>query len=219
MMKKLSLTAAFIGAALSATSAQALSVWFNGGAAATNLGTTTIFEDFEDETAGTPTEGAIEIFNSSISGITARPAFGSTGNYLGVQANNTSSLSFTLPGVQVLSFVIGSLDWYNEVVLNFKSGGSRTLTGLEIITGNLADSGLPANGNQTSAATNGRVFYDMGGSDWITGVSLRSIGSNAFEVDNFSTAVPEPATWGMMILAAGMAGAALRRRRTQDAMA
>ncbi len=42
--------------------------------------------------------------------------------------------------------------------------------------------------------------------------------SGSFTLDSKS-AVPEPATWGMMIAGAGMAGAALRRRRTSKKVA
>lgn len=216
MLKNLSLTLALAGAALiSAAPARALSVQFNGGSS--SLQGTTIFQDFDSAPLGV-FGGGNGVFAASISGVAARPAFDSTGNFLGVQAGNTSSITLGIPNVQVLSFVIGSLDGYNTVVLNFLSGPSRILSGLEIITGNPADSGLPGTGNQTATTTNGRVFYDTQGLDSIVSFSLSST-SNAFEIDNVSTAVPEPATWGMMILAAGMAGTALRRRRNRGAMA
>jgi hypothetical protein len=53
-------------------------------------------------------------------------------------------------------------------------------------------------------------------------VSVRSWqdapGGNDFAIDNISiTAVPEPTTWGLMILGFGAAGSALRRRRTLTA--
>ncbi|KAB7648044.1 PEP-CTERM sorting domain-containing protein [Polymorphobacter fuscus] len=120
--------------------------------------------------------------------------------------------------MQVLSFVIGSLDTYNQVILHFASGGSMQLDGYQIVGQgpNFLDG---ISGDQLIAATNGRVFFDTQGLDTITGFELRSLGANAFEIDNISIAAPEPATWGMMILAAGMAGVALRRRRTRPAMA
>lgn len=46
-----------------------------------------------------------------------------------------------------------------------------------------------------------------------------SAGSNSFEVDNIAVAVPEPATWGMMILGFGLMGAAMRRRSTKISFA
>ncbi|AYJ88032.1 PEP-CTERM sorting domain-containing protein [Sphingomonas paeninsulae] len=41
----------------------------------------------------------------------------------------------------------------------------------------------------------------------------------AFEIDNLVTAAPEPATWGMMILGFGLAGAQLRSRRRSAKLA
>ena len=35
----------------------------------------------------------------------------------------------------------------------------------------------------------------------------------AFEIDEVAAAVPEPATWAIMLLGFGMIGSALRRRR------
>ena len=51
-------------------------------------------------------------------------------------------------------------------------------------------------------------------------VTLQSIGQNAFESDGWAvSAVPEPATWAMMITGFGLAGVAIRRRRTTFAVA
>lgn len=213
MLKKLPFIIAFASVALGASSAQALSITYNAGAAATNLGGTSIFENFDALTPGTPYGGGNAIFANSVSGFAARPAFGSTGNFLAVQANNTSSVTIAVPKVQVLSFVIGSLDTYNRVVLKFLTGPDVILDGAGIIAGAIA------NGNQVLPQTNGRVFYDTQGLNSIVGFQLTSFGRNAFEIDNVSIAVPEPATWGMMILTAGIAGTALRRRRNRSAMA
>lgn len=221
MLKKLSLTVALLGAALSASSAQALSVYFipGGGSTAADLNGTTIFENFESYALGATSYNGASVQAPPSNGTGAVPAFGSSGQFLSVR-NGQSTTSVTIPvsPAQVLSFIIGSLDGFNEVTLTFLSGPAITYRGLAIITGNPADNGLPGNGSQTSTATNGRVFYDTQGTNTLTAFSFRS-GGNAFEIDNISAAVPEPATWGMMILAAGMAGAALRRRRNVDAVA
>ncbi|NJC08766.1 hypothetical protein GGQ62_001764 [Polymorphobacter fuscus] len=186
---------------------------------------TTLFEDFESYAVGASYGGGAQVFAPpSTPGFAAVPAFGSSDNYLGVQnnlnpaGNVVSSATIGIPGMQVLSFVIGSLDTYNQVILHFASGGSMQLDGYQIVGQgpNFLDG---ISGDQLIAATNGRVFFDTQGLDTITGFELRSLGANAFEIDNISIAAPEPATWGMMILAAGMAGVALRRRRTRPAMA
>lgn len=52
-----------------------------------------------------------------------------------------------------------------------------------------------------------------------TGVYQYAVGGNAVTLsigEAVSTAVPEPATWAMMMSGLGLAGAALRRRRTTD---
>jgi PEP-CTERM motif len=226
MLKQMSIIMVFAGTALASAPANALtidqlSIDFIPGDQLQSLRGTVIVEDFEDEIPGQPYGGGLAIFADTVAGQAARPAFGlSTGNFLAVQANQSSAISTTpadpafsvsilIPKTQVLSFVIGSLDSYNQVILRFLSGAVLTLDGNEIVT----PFGTPANGNQTSAATNGRVFYDTLGLDSIIGATFTSNGLNAFEIDNISVAAPEPATWGMMFLAAGMAGAALRRRR------
>lgn len=220
MLKKVSLTVAFAGAMLGATAANAslsLSIDFVPGAAmqVDNYRGGQLVEDFEDETPGAAYGGGLAIFANSVPGQAARPAFHSTGNFLAVQANNTSSVTITVPQTQMLSFIIGSLDTYNQLILYFLNSDPITLDGSQIIAPFLTQ----ANGNQVSPNTNGRVFYDTLGTDSIVGFELTSFGSNAFEIDNVVVAAPEPATWGMMILAAGMAGAALRRRRNHNAMA
>jgi PEP-CTERM motif len=214
MLKRMPIILAIAGATLAgAAPANALSlvIDFIPGDQPQSLRGLAIVEDFEDETPGAPYGGGLAIFANSVAGQAARPAFGlSTGNFLAVQAGQTSSITITVPQTQALSFVIGSLDSYNRVVLNFLSGASVLLDGAAIVS----PFGSPANGNQTAAATNGRVFYDTLGTDSITSFTLSSIGLNAFEIDDIAVAAPEPATWGMMLLATGMAGAVLRRRRT-----
>lgn len=214
MLKKLPIMIAFASAALAGAapaSALTLSIDFIPGDQTQSLRGLAIVEDFEDEEPGTSYGGGFAIFADTIPNQAARPAFGlSTGNFLAVQADQTSSITINVPLTQALSFVIGSLDSYNRVVLNFLSGAQLILNGAEIVS----PFGSPANGNQTEASTNGRVFYDTLGTDSITSFTLSSIGINAFEIDDIAVAAPEPATWGMMILAAGMAGTALRRRRT-----
>ncbi|GGI67669.1 hypothetical protein GCM10007973_01060 [Polymorphobacter multimanifer] len=220
MLKKLPLAIAVTGMALvSAAPASALGVLWKPGVLATGLMNTAIIEDFEGLDPGDPYGGGFAIYGDSAPGFAARPAFGSTGNFLAVQRDNTSSITIAVPQTQVLSFVIGSLDSYNKVVLNFLNGTSRELNGLEIITGLAADSGASGSGDQSSPDTNGRVFYDTLGLTSIVSFTLTSIGQNAFEVDNISVAAPEPGTWGMMILTAGIAGASLRRRRHRAALA
>ena len=110
-------------------------------------------------------------------------------------------------GVRQLGMDYGSADSYNTFVLYLSNGLTETYTG------GAAISDL-ANGNQTSPVTNGRLTFRESPGLYITAIELRSTGQ-ALEVDNFGViaAVPEPATWGMMLLGFGVMGVSLRRRR------
>ena len=193
---------------------------------------TAIFENFDGTpgpfttrtVAGVGTEtstGAVSIFSgsTSISGTAVNPDTGPD-NYLaigGAGAAGTFRVDFSTP-MQYFSFAFGSLDNYNTLTLNF-TDGSIFLSGLGITTGNTA--------NNTAAGTapasfpgnvSGRLnIYGNGGSS-LTSVVFGS-SQAAFEIDQLAAATPEPATWGMMILGFGMAGAALRVRRRKASIA
>lgn len=71
-----------------------------------------------------------------------------------------------------------------------------------------------ANGNQDLPTTNQRVtFSNTPDEAPIGGVRFLTTG-NPLEVDNvvFSSAVPEPATWAMMLMGFGAVGYSMRRR-------
>lgn len=124
-------------------------------------------------------------------------------NYASVQGAQSST--YTMLGGQTLrsfSFYMGSPDTYNRMTFNFLGGGSQTLSGTEIWDG------PNFNGDRTKGF---RVYYDFGG-DRVTSIKFES-DQNAFEFDGLAGAVPEPATWTMMIMGFGAAGAMLRSRR------
>ena len=100
----------------------------------------------------------------------------------------------------------GSIDDYNA--LDFYSGG--TLLGT--ITG--SDASVMPWGDRTAATTNRRVSF---ASDTPFDRLVFRTGQNAFEVDSLSfsgavAAVPEPASWGLMILGFGAVGWSMRRQ-------
>jgi hypothetical protein len=178
------------------------------------------------------------VYTSNISGQAARP-FAQTatnagtplsaGNYASVRLGGRFVINFSdyfIKPVQVFSFALGSVDGRNaqgqapnpqgtngpfktsgnKVTLYLVDGTTAVFTGSELTNG-------AADGNQSSGSTNGRVTFDtrgMGGG--ILGAKFEST-VNAFEFDDFAGAVPEPATWGMMILGFGLAGFGLRRGR------
>lgn len=125
-------------------------------------------------------------------------------------ANAASPATITAAqGYRTVSFLWGSMDAYNTLTLLDRTGAAiASYTGLDVWP--------PANGNQGAAATNRRVtFTTDGATSPIFGLRFAST-QPAFEVDNIAfanvAAVPEPATWGMMIAGFGLMGGVLRRR-------
>jgi len=129
-----------------------------------------------------------------------------TSKYLYVSSALGNGIAqLTTPNLKSVSFYWGSVDTYNRVDV-LGAGGATLFT--------LAGSALPvANGNQFIASTNRRVSFDAGLGEVITGLRFRSTGV-AFELDSISgTAVPEPASWALMIAGFTMVGFAMRRRQ------
>ena len=127
------------------------------------------------------------------------------GNYLSVLGNGSATITFdTL--MRSISFNWGSLDTYTTLTIHW-SGGN------EVVIPN------PGDGNQVLPGTNGLFFAKVGAGESISGLTFAS-SQNSFEIDDISgSAVPEPATWAMMITGFGLAGAAIRRRRNTLAIA
>ena len=201
-----------IGALLAAGAATALpaatTVSYTPGASALGAGQT-VFQNFDALAPGTSLGTNASVFAASESGIAARPAFNSTGNFaavLGTPTNGSYTVNFA--PTASFSFVIGSVDTYNSLTLLYQGGGSQLYTGGQIIN----DLFFPS-GNQISGETNGRVKYTSSGPK-IIGATFGST-ANSFEFDNLATgAVPEPAAWAMMLGGFGFAGVAMRRRRS-----
>ncbi|MBB3348836.1 PEPxxWA-CTERM sorting domain-containing protein [Sphingomonas sp. BK069] len=196
---------------LSATPAMAAPIIdFTGGFGGPVAGTT-VFQTFDSLKAGSSIGTFANVYDVN-SDKGARPAFGSTGNFAAVLGGGTYSVSFG--PTDVFAFVLGSLDRYNQLTLKFADSTSRVYNGGEIVGGESY-----AAGNQAAASSNGTVSYTVNGGPAIIGAVFKS-DTNSFEFDNLATggpAVPEPATWGMMILGFGAIGAAMRRRRERNA--
>ena len=152
--------------------------------------------------------GDYKIETAPGTGISAAPAGTLAGeHYLTVpdsQANGSATLKLG-GSYKYVSFYWGSIDDYNTLELLDAAGNT-----LYSVTG----SGLPAptaaNGNQSAPASNRRVNFF---SDSVDIAQLRLSSSNyAFEIDTIAAAVPEPATWAMMIGGLGLVGFAARRR-------
>lgn len=163
--------------------------------------------DFE---SAAPVSGGL-VTTGSVDTVRAQP-FGSTGNYWTVGPTDGSPGIMNLAGfgdIFNISFLWGSVDTYNFI--DFLDGDGNviaTFTGSDIFN--------PANGSQTDPNLNPVVRFDVTGDHVasLTSLRLRST-TNAFETDNFAiNAVPEPATWAMMLLGFGAIGFGMRRRRS-----
>ena len=136
--------------------------------------------------------------------------FGASDNnvFMYVLSSSSATISSVANAFRNISLYLGSIDAGNKIEV-LGNGGSvlRTYTGSE-----LSDPAA-ANGNQTSAQTNRLVTFNATGNEQLTGLRFTST-VNSLEFDNvrFTAAVPEPATWAMMILGFGVVGYAMRRR-------
>lgn len=168
--------------------------------------------------AGTPslTGGSVV---SGTTGNHAQPV-GSTGGYYAVGPSDGNPGTINLSGwgdIFNISLIWGSVDTYNT--LEFLDGSNNILA--SFVGNNIW---IPANGNQSDPHTNPVVTFLLDGADVAAFSSLRLTSTtNAFEIDNLAinsptpgtnSAVPEPATWAMMLLGFGAAGFSMRRRRS-----
>ena len=115
-----------------------------------------------------------------------------------------ATLNFTTP-TNYLSFLWGSPDTYNRLTVT---------TNMGVQTFTTSSLGFPvSNGNQSFSQY---VQFAASAGETITSVAFSNNPSvNAFETANFSigSAVPEPATWAMMLVGFGAVGYSMRRRK------
>jgi hypothetical protein len=112
----------------------------------------------------------------------------------------------SLKGLTSFSFYMGSPDEYNGMSFTFYGAGAPiTLTGNQIWGGS-----PPGAGVQTVGYT---VTYTFA-PDPVHTIQFTSTG-NSFEFDKLygTQAVPEPASWALMIVGFGMAGGMMRAKR------
>ncbi|WP_414902611.1 PEPxxWA-CTERM sorting domain-containing protein [Sphingomonas flavalba] len=176
------------------------------------LGQTLLYDfDGASPTAGNLT-GNYTIFAAPGTGESAAPAGTPAGeHYLSVPnpEQNGSADILLGGGYFSASFYWGSIDGYNTVEVLGANGN---------VIGTWTGSALPtptnANGNQSDFTSNMRVNFTADGGDYITGFRLHSNGF-AFETDTYAVgaAVPEPATWAMLLGGFGLIGGAMRRSR------
>jgi len=125
--------------------------------------------------------------------------------YLAVYGGGTGNINFTGAGdVRSFSFDYSTVDTYNTLTIHYTSGADTVYTGTQILNG------LP------TGVTSGSITVN-GDGRLITGLTLGTT-ENAFEVDNLAVssgiaAVPEPASWALMLGGFGLVGGAMRSRK------
>lgn len=135
----------------------------------------------------------------------AEPAASDGSRYLAILGNGSSTLQSSA-SYDSVSFYIGSIDAYNRVDLLSTTGAV-----IQSFAGSLF--GGSTDGDQDWPFNNRRVTITRAiGDAAIGGIRFASTGNSA-EVDNVVFAVPEPATWGMILVGFGMIGGATRYRR------
>lgn len=184
----------------------------------------TLVVDFDNAPAAgyAITGGEIHI-TPLVPGIAAPPV-GDTTYYLSVLGGTSATL--TTPLLSSLSVYLGSLDTYNTITFEGPNGFSQSFTGSQLV----APMGPPPNadGNQFADYTNRRFNFVFDPETPVNKVIFASTG-NSFEFDNIGAAalqsvidqgaVPEPATWAMMLTGFFGLGAALRGSRRRAALA
>lgn len=99
---------------------------------------------------------------------------------------------------------------------------------LDYVRGNLSFTAVDASGSVTRTLTNATTSSFLGfvSTTGVTSLTVKSVGSGKWPTANdlvlggsAAAAVPEPATWAMLLLGMGLVGATMRRRRAVPAAA
>lgn len=206
MTGKFTATCVAIAVGLTASAANAATTMSFSVGGASPSGGFTVVDPFTT-LLGLVTTGTVQIKTPPSDSSGAPPANSSPAgtSYLSVLTGGFATYTFASP-VTGFQFDWGSVDTYNTLTM---TGSFGTMT---VIPGTTPNPSFPStNGNQ--GFTGSGLFTALGNGDTFTSITFGS-SANSFEVDNLATtsAVPETATWAMMLAGFGIIGFGLRRR-------
>ena len=217
MKLRLLALAATAATALVASSANAAIVFAFIPGGASPAGAYTVVDTFDTADGLTGSNFQIKVPPADGNGAPPANSIPAGTAYLSVLGGGSATYAFA-GAVSAFEFDWGSVDSYNTLTINSTGADPIVVPGLSFPNA--------ANGNQVDPGTNGLFRVTGTEGEKFTSVTFSS-SSNSFEVDNLATnvgvnpngGVPEPASWALMILGFGGAGAALRgqRRRTASA--
>lgn len=182
----------------------------------------------------TPSPGAVQpsenvLTNTSATGTTVMGTTNQTSTMVSVNSLNGETLSTTSSNGQArFSPTDGSLDTARIFLTN---GGTFTSAEFNLFNALSGTSSVTITVNGTTGATrtfdlsNGENFFGFQatGGDTISSISFDTNGSGVADLrqvrlGGITGAVPEPATWAMMLLGFGAIGFASRRQRKLQAL-
>lgn len=211
MKLRLLALAATAATALVASSANAAIVFTFIPGGASPAGGFTVIDTFDTADGLTGSNFQIKVPPADGEGAPPANSIPSGTAYLSVLGGGSATYTFA-GDVMAFEFDWGSVDSYNTLTINSTGADPIIVPGLSFANA--------ANGNQVDAGTNGLFRVTGTAGEHFNSITFSSTG-NSFEVDNLavSAGVPEPASWALMILGFGGAGAALRSQRRRSAAA
>jgi hypothetical protein len=210
MKLRLLALAAAAATALVASSANAAIVFTFIPGGASPAGGFTVVDTFDTADGLTGSNFQIKVPPADGNGAPPANSIPSGTPYLSVLGGGSATYAFA-GEVSAFEFDWGSVDSYNTLTINSTGADPIIVPGLSFPNA--------ANGNQVDPGTNGLFRVAGTAGEHFTSVTFSS-SQNSFEVDNLAVAgVPEPASWALMILGFGGAGAVLRGQRRRQAAA
>ena len=178
------------------------------------LGLTTNFVTTFGDSGTTATIDTVRINDANQYG-----AAGGTGHYAGINSGSSTTISLTGAPVDVFGLWVSALDRGNSIAIY---NGATLLFSASLYTLPLGPGNYSGNPDAPFAGQNTGeryAFFNFAvGQAFDRIVLSEAQSSGVLEVDNFtiglSDAVPEPASWALLITGFAMVGYSMRRRST-----